>query len=188
MTYGRRDFNIVPMANRNERAQLAAETVAITQSGTYVAPSGNTVVLRPAIESAIQHTRLIRPDETESLRGRVSDKLSARSFATTFGVANEGTFTAARRLVQRFGPDKVAALNFASAKNPGGGFLGGSQAQEEALARSSAVYACLQRQPHYYESNRAESSLLYTDHMIVSPRVPVFRDEEDRLLEGSLGK
>jgi uncharacterized protein (TIGR02452 family) len=100
-----------------------------------------------------------------------------------FEVRNEGTFTGARRLSDQFGGGKVAALNFASAKNPGGGFLGGSQAQEESLARASALVATLERHMEYYEANRKSSSLLYTDHMIVSPRVPVFRDEEDRLLE-----
>ena len=37
----------------------------------------------------------------------------------------------------------VAALNFASAKNPGGGFRKGAQAQEECLARCSALYSSL---------------------------------------------
>lgn len=85
--------------------------------------------------------------------------------------------------MSRFGPDRVAVLNFASAKNPGGGFLNGSQAQEESLARASALYACLKHHTGYYEANRTESSLLYTDHLIVSPRVPVFRDDADQLLE-----
>ncbi len=35
----------------------------------------------------------------------------------------------------------------------------------------------------YYDANRRSSSSLYTDHLIVSPGVPVFRDDADRLLE-----
>jgi uncharacterized protein (TIGR02452 family) len=77
----------------------------------------------------------------------------------------------------------VLALNFASAKNPGGGFLGGAKAQEEDLARCSALYPCLLAQPDYYTVNRAEPSLLYTDHLIYSPEVPFFRDEGLELLE-----
>ena len=68
-------------------------------------------------------------------------------------------------------------------KNPGGGFLNGSQAQEESLARASALYVCLLNHMAYYDANRHSRSLLYTDHMIVSPQVPVFRDAADQLLE-----
>ena len=109
--------------------------------------------------------------------------LARRAFATTFEVQNETTFSAAKRLVEKYGPESVAALNFASAKNPGGGFLGGSQAQEESLARASALYECIKDQTGYYDANRRAPSLLYTDHLIVSPRVPVFRDDDDRLLD-----
>jgi len=69
-------------------------------------------------------------------------------------------------------------LNFASAKNPGGGFLGGGSAQEESLARSSGLFPCINQMQQMYETNRAYRSCLYTDHMIYSPRVPVFRDDE----------
>ena len=78
--------------------------------------------------------------------------------------------------------NKVLALNFASAKNPGGGFLGGSQAQEESIARASGLYACIRSSP-MYSVNRHCGTCLYTDHMIYSPDVPVFRDDHDRLLE-----
>lgn len=171
------------MANRDHRARIAAETLSITQSGHYVAPSGATVTLGDAVPAAVRRTRLIAPADWPTVRAEAETALAARSFKTTFSVANESTFAAAARLVQRYGPDRVAALNFASAKNPGGGFLSGSQAQEESLARASALYPCLLAQPGYYDANRGNQSALYTDHLIVSPRVPVFRDDEDRLLE-----
>ena len=172
-----------PMANRSERGRIAAETVEITRAGTYVGPSGRAVSMGDTVRAAVEGTVLITPTEAAGLRARADAKMASLNARTTFEVRNEGTFTAARRLVERFGPERVAALNFASAKNPGGGFLGGSQAQEESLARASALYACLEPQTGYYDSNRRASPLLYTDHMILSPRVPVFRDEEDRLLE-----
>jgi uncharacterized protein (TIGR02452 family) len=34
-----------------------------------------------------------------------------------------------------------------------------------------------------YEANQRHSSCLYTDHLIYSPDVPVFRDDDDKLLE-----
>ena len=149
------------MANREDRARIAAETVAITQIGEYVAPSGRRVDVRDAVRAAVEGSVLITPGETPSLRVR-ADQLIAGAGArrTTFEVRNETTFAAARRLAARFGADRVAALNFASAKNPGGGFLGGSQAQEESLARASALVACLERHMTYYDANRRAQSLL----------------------------
>ena len=171
------------MQNRDQRARIAAETVAIVQSGQYTSSAGSTVSIGEPVRLAVESSVLIRPNESASLRQQAEQRLLDRNFTTTFKVSNETTFAAAKSLVSRFGPGRVAALNFASAKNPGGGFLQGSQAQEESLARASALYACLHRHSEYYESNRRESSLLYTDHLIVSPRVPVFRDDADRLLE-----
>ncbi len=171
------------MGNRDRRARIAAETVAVAQGGTYLAPSGATVSIHHAIQLAIHKSELFTPRQARSLRGRADRASSNRRFRTAFEVRNETTLAAARRLVEQYGPDRVAALNFASAKNPGGGFLNGSQAQEESLARASALYVCLLGNMAYYDANRKARSLLYTDHMIVSPRVPVFRDEVDRLLE-----
>jgi uncharacterized protein (TIGR02452 family) len=79
------------------------------------------------------------------------------------------------RLVQEEGVDDPVVLNFASARNVGGGFLNGARAQEEDLARSCGLFRCLETQPEYYEVNRRTASLLYTDHIIYSPRVPWFR-------------
>lgn len=157
--------------------------MAITRAGRYTSPSGRDVAIGDAVRLAVEASELIRPGEFRSLRSRAEKTLGERTFRTTFEVRNETTFAAARRLVGQFGADRVAALNFASAKNPGGGFLHGSQAQEESLARASALYACLQRHPDYYDANQRERSLLYTDHLIVAPRVPVFRDDADQLLE-----
>jgi uncharacterized protein (TIGR02452 family) len=171
------------MANRDQRARVAQETVAISYAGTYKSPSGRSVSILDAVRMAIESSELIAPVNIRSLHARAEKVMSGRAFETTFAVANETTLAAARRLVDRFGPERVAALNFASAKNPGGGFLGGSQAQEESLARATALYACLEKHTPYYEANRRSASLLYTDHMIVSPRVPVFRGEEEALLD-----
>lgn len=171
------------MSKRTTRARIASETVAIGQSGVYFSPTGREVSFREQLDDAVHRTLLITPRDARALRSRAEPLLAERSFDTVFEVRNETTLAAGKRLVERFGPDRVAALNFASAKNPGGGFLGGSQAQEESLARASALYATLSTQQPYYDANRACDTCLYTDHMIVSPMVPVFRDDEDQLLE-----
>jgi uncharacterized protein (TIGR02452 family) len=100
--------------------------------------------------------------------------------ATVIETRNESTFAAAARLA---GPDRhVAVLNFASARNPGGGFLRGTSAQEEALSYASGLYPCLAQVPEYYAHNRANGSALYLDLVIFSPRVPFFRDDWHNLL------
>jgi len=116
-----------------------------------------------------------------SLESPPPSAMRTRSGRTYIEVRNETTFEALRRLVDGIG--HVACLNFASAKNPGGGFLSGAQAQEEALARSSALYPCLLRAPDYYERNRANHSAIYLDLLIFSPLVPFFRDDSGALLE-----
>jgi uncharacterized protein (TIGR02452 family) len=68
-----------------------------------------------------------------------------------------------------------AILNFASAKNPGGGFLGGASAQEESLARSSALYPCIKDSDMYRINRRDNARLVYHDVAVYSPRVPFFK-------------
>jgi uncharacterized protein (TIGR02452 family) len=91
------------------------------------------------------------------------------------------TLEAAGQLAGQY--QRVAVLNFASARNPGGGFLGGSQAQEESLARSSGLYTCLTQFKEMYSFNaRPESTGLYSDHLIYSPAVPVLRADNGQWL------
>jgi uncharacterized protein (TIGR02452 family) len=73
-------------------------------------------------------------------------------------------------------------LNFASAKNPGGGFLNGAMAQEESVALAASLYDSQMRHPEYYETNRACQSMMYTDSAIWSPNVVFFRDDAGNLL------
>lgn len=163
--------------NRQQRTQLAQETVEISQQGWYLTAEGARVELGTQIERCLEQTRLFRPGDSQELPPPVPGG------KTRFDVRNETTLAAARRLVVEQRLEGALALNFASAMNPGGGFLGGSQAQEESLARASALYISLLTQPAYYEANRACKTALYTDHLILSPQVPVFRDDDGALLD-----
>ena len=165
---------------RSTRAQIAEQTVAVVAHGSYTRPDGRVVDLRPLIDDCLAGTRFYAPDQVRRLRNHVLAR-AADGPPATVEVRNETTLAGAARLLAA-GHGPVAALNFASAKNPGGGFLNGSQAQEESLARSSALYASLQQAPEYYRRHRADPSALYSDAMILSPDCPVFRDDDGNLL------
>ena len=157
----------------------AQETVEILGRGDYPAPSGRTVSIAGSLARAVQGTILYRPDELDELLRSLP--AAAPGTETRTEVTDETTLAAAHRLRA---PGTVPfALNFASAKNPGGGFLNGAHAQEEGLARSSGLYESLRSAREYYDFHRAQRDLLYSDHMIYSPDVPVFRDDDGRLLE-----
>lgn len=164
--------------SRTKRASLAKETVSIVENGGYQLADGRKIDIRQHVVESIAKTELIRPEEFDALS--IQDSTCQ---VTAFDVRNETTLSAAERLVVEMRLDGVLCLNFASAKNPGGGFLGGSQAQEESLARSSALVRTLESRWEYYEVHRACGTSIYTDHMILSPYVPVFRADDGSLLD-----
>ncbi|SDM32654.1 TIGR02452 family protein [Streptomyces sp. cf386] len=149
---------------------IARETEEIVAAGAYRAPDGHEVSLGALIETARAGTRMYGPDPVPLPEISAAD--------TFFEVTGESSLEAARRLGGR-----TAVLNFASARNPGGGFLNGAQAQEEALCRASALYACLLEAREFYDHHRAHRDAFYTDRVIHSPGVPVFRDDRGRLLD-----
>ncbi|MBU2664283.1 TIGR02452 family protein [Actinoplanes bogorensis] len=146
---------------RDRLRAIAEETMAVIERGDF----------GEQIRRAVDGTRLYLPDEALPTP-------STADAPARVEVTGETTLAAARRL----GGD-VAALNFASARSPGGGFLKGAQAQEESLARSSALYPCQRAAGEFYAYHRAHPELLYTDRIIYSPAVPVFRDDNDQLLD-----
>ncbi len=156
--------------------RVARENLEICDRGGYVAPSGRHVDLRDAVARAVDGTVLYAPGELDFV-------VMPTGASTRVEVTGETTSEAGRRLAVAEAVAQVAALNFASARNPGGGFLTGAKSQEEDLARASALYPCLVTQPDYYDANRAARSFVYTDHVIYSPDVPFFRTERWELVE-----
>ncbi|MEL6841710.1 MAG: TIGR02452 family protein [Bacteroidota bacterium] len=155
-----------------------AQTLDIIQRGQYKNAEGNIISIDEAQQKAEQGSRAWLPEELDSLAGQ---PFEARTAQTKFEVHNETTFEAAYRAHQA-GAQQIGALNFASARNPGGGVLRGTVAQEEDLARSSGLYPCLAQMKDHYRHHRRHRLALYTDRMIYSPGVPVFRDAANQLL------
>ena len=173
------------MGSRSKRRTIAAETLTIIQSGEYHLPDGSKVSITDDVNRMIAETILYAPGDFRSVLRKRDKRIAESSNPTApkISVENETTFAAASRLRAKSPDGSIMCLNFASAKNPGGGFLGGAQAQEECLARASALYASINPVQGYYQTNRRCGTCLYTDHMIYSPDVPVFRDDDDALLK-----
>ena len=161
---------------RSDRATLARETVRILAAGAYTLPDdGHAVSIRETQEAARAGTRLVLADDPLP-SGPGAD---AARHTTAVQVRECTTLQAAQDHVAA--GQRVVALNFASAKNPGGGFLNGARAQEEDLALRTGLYGCIADSP-LYELNRAARQPLYLDHVIWSASVPVIRDDAGRLL------
>ncbi|RKZ52927.1 MAG: TIGR02452 family protein [Candidatus Parabeggiatoa sp. nov. 3] len=164
------------------RKQIASETVQILKQGFYHTSEGMTVNLMAQLNSSIKQTQCYTPEMLGKVREDVLSGTKPYS-QTIFEVVNETSLVGAKRLVEVEGYQRVGVLNFASAKNPGGGFLNGAHAQEESLARSSGLYHSLLECPLYYDYHRSQKTCLYSDHMIHSPRCPIFREDNGTLLD-----
>ncbi len=170
---------------------IATDTVAIIEQGHYLTVGGERRSIRAAVDAAVAGTRLYLPDDPLpgiAVAAVAPDTVDATPVdsplanpAPTIEVTAESTLAACRRLIG--GGDDLACLNFASARNPGGGFLRGAQAQEESITRSTALYPCLCEARGFYEFHRTHTDIIYSDRVIYSPRVPAFRDDAAVLLD-----
>ncbi len=151
----------------------AKSTLAACEDGAYTNARGERVEIGAALAAARAGTELHELGERLRAPSRVP--------RTSIAVAQETTLQSLLRL--NGGPGHLTCLNFASAKNPGGGFLGGAQAQEESLARSSGLYPCLIEKREHYERNRGEAMPIYLDLAIWSPRVPFFKTDRGDWLD-----
>jgi len=188
--------------SRAQKIEIAKQSLAACDAGFYTNAKNERVELAALIEDAKDGTGLYElgidrldppakrtgtaPAAPPPAGATLADR--AKYGGTAISVTSESTIDAMLRLAKldpggrsesgRLHPGgHLGCLNFASAKRPGGGFLGGAQAQEESLARASGLYPCLQTQPEYYTRNKAFGSALYEDTIVYSPNVPFFRDD-----------
>jgi uncharacterized protein (TIGR02452 family) len=162
--------------DKQARTALAQETVRVSQAGTYKA-GGATINITDAVAYTNKNTLFVSQTEADRLERDFTPKRGTPSIE----LRNETTLSAILRLGSETKP--LGVLNFASAKNPGGGFLNGAMAQEESLAVASALYLSQLKYPDYYETNRACKSMAYTDCAIWSPEIVFFRDDSGSLLK-----
>jgi uncharacterized protein (TIGR02452 family) len=166
--------------DKNARANSAKETLDIIEQKSYTV-EGKVICLDEVIEKAMDEVMFYNQQALDVTMSNVDVLLKEKCHTTQIEVINETSMQAGERLMLLEG--KVGCLNFASAKNPGGGFLGGAQAQEESLARASALYPTLVKfTKEMYDYNKKQNTYLYTNNMIYSPQVVFFKDDAGALL------
>lgn len=172
-----------------DRKAMARETLTILNDGFYKPAARDQaketaaerqIPIKDAMEQSIERSTLISPAEGSKILEKYPAGTSCGRPETR--VENISTIEAVRMLAQE-GKTAIGVLNFASAKNPGGGFLNGANAQEESLAVSGTLYPTLTAHEEYYRENRAHKSMMYLDYAIYSPEVVFFRDERLQLTE-----
>lgn len=117
--------------------------------------------------ASIQATKIYGPDPIERNQQEVTKKKRVRLREVD----------SASCLTQQPCQGKVCILNYASYKEPGGMFLEGSTAQEEALCHVSNLFPVLSAfEQDYYEWNRQRlNRALYMDRALYTPNI-VFGD------------
>ena len=123
--------------------------------------------------------------QVETIRATASGKVypeefhSNRLYAmwdTVVEVTGEDTLDAAKANL-RYG--RTAVLSFANPHFPGGGVKNGASAQEESLCRRTNLYPCLEDprlQEKFYQYHRKETDYFFSDRLIYSREVTVFKN------------
>lgn len=158
---------------RQASASMCRETQAITARGSYTNAHGVVVDIGAARDAATRGRVAYRP-------GTTTPTGSPRHTQVHTFVYNQTTLAVAEaRIAQGY---RVAILNLASATSPGGGWLNGSMAQEESLARSSTLVHSLRDDEFYFDSSHHRNPF-YNDTVLVSPAVPFFRHHDGQFID-----
>ncbi|KYH06566.1 TIGR02452 family protein [Chryseobacterium cucumeris] len=158
---------------------MAKDTLDILAKKYYINEHNEKINIENELEISKKETSLFTPEQLSEMK---ESPLPEISFETKIETWKCSSLKAILQLSEEENQEKIMCLNFASAKNPGGGFINGAEAQEESLARTSGLYESLLQAFDYYTIHRAMESCFYTDTMIYSPKVPVFRKDKGELL------
>ncbi|MBP5269197.1 MAG: TIGR02452 family protein [Ruminococcus sp.] len=151
---------------------IAKETKKITSELEYIA-DGKKVTLPKHDTAAVE---VITPEIGKAMLNKDIFSYHVGS-PCMIEVTCEDSFEAAKRL------NEPMVMNFANAHNPGGGFLLGASAQEEALCRCSTLYSSISSKTanEMYRYNNTHISKVESDYMLFSPEVWVIRGSDLKL-------
>lgn len=164
-----------------KRAAIAAETLEILSNEMYTCDN-KLIDISLDINESARRSRLYRPEDFVDVQKQVNEKLKTLNNLGIISVDNVGVVQAMHNMELSVAVPSIGVLNFASAKNPGGGFIKGRQAQEECIARATSLY---HKMPIYgaemYSYNRKLGHTMYSDYMLYTPDAVVFRKDTDEL-------
>lgn len=147
---------------RNENIEIFRDTEMLCKSNTRLAES---------IKKSTKGQKIIL--EADSLPAQ---NLNLYEKEARVVVSKKRTYEAACG----YKGTKTAVHNFASASNPGGGVVKGSEAQEECLCRCSGLYFNLivkSMWEGYYTPHRNAHDSIHNDDIIYTPDVIVFKSD-----------
>lgn len=182
---------------RSELRKTSQETSDAIQKGRYEFNS-KIIDLRVKTQESCKGTKFYNTDSVvkewatstpiaSSSSSNASSSGSPVFSPTQISVLQISTIDAARLLddMHHNNPSEagnvIGVLNFASPLKPGGAFLGGSDGQEQSIARASTLHSTLgtSEARQFYKQHGTQKQKGYYSHgMIYSPKVTVFRDDD----------
>lgn len=165
---------------KSQRITIAKDTVKVIENGFYINQKNEKVDISEIQAQAQKKSELFEEKDNSMLKAHYEPLPST---ITKFSTQNESVMVVIDNFLKAK-KEPVFCLNFASAKNIGGGFLTGAQAQEESIARVTGLSACcFEFFEEYYQFHRSRKTMLYTDTMIYSPNVPIFKNDDGEYLD-----
>lgn len=162
---------------------IVYENYIIYRDKYYINSKGEKVELGDIVDKSIDNTEVIL--DSKDLWQELSNYCSKRNkkYTVRENIKNIGVIDCIVKLRKDGIKGNIIALNFASATNPGGGYLNGSTAQEESICRGSLLYESISLQKDFYKYNVDNYTPLYNDNMIYTPDMAVIRNDKNELLD-----
>ncbi|KAJ7167148.1 hypothetical protein C8R43DRAFT_984344 [Mycena crocata] len=169
---------------REELQEIARDTLAAVERGSYTTDFGEETHKFENLSKVTDSTTYFDADAFAQWAADTPRRCSTpTSVVLCYNSTLEGVrFCLRTPLVGSSAgspPHRPAVLNFASATSPGGGFLFGSRAQEETIARSSNLYSALASPAAapFYAQHSTEREPRYSHAMVYVRGVQLVRDD-----------
>lgn len=172
-----------------ENLRIPDDTPEILRRGSYE-KDGKTVSLR-LTQAQMRQCRVFLPDDVQRIWDSKERKGVISLGRTGIACCNIDSFEMAQKeyafriLWQSEEEQRVLVLSFADPVHPGGAVQNGAEGQECSLCRRSSLLLSLESEEaaRFYRYNRSLRDDMFSDAMILTPNVEVFKDAKGELLD-----